>query len=52
MMLVVPFAIAFVEEQQILEQEREEKARMGLGDAVTPGVSSGGGAGGGQGRAL
>lgn len=40
-MLMVPFAIAFVEEQQIVEQEKEIKAREGLGESLTPGVGTG-----------
>lgn len=47
-MLMVPFAIAFVEEQQIVEQEREMKAREGLAEGVTPGVGMSGAAGGGR----
>ena len=42
-MLVVPFAIALVEEQQILEQEKEMKAREGAGEILTPGVGTGAG---------
>lgn len=58
MMLMVPFAIAFVEEQQIVEQEHEMKAREGLAEGLTPGVAAagmaggGGAAGGGRGMAL
>ena len=37
-MLMVPFAIAFVEEQQIVEQEKELKAQEGLREGLTPGV--------------
>lgn len=40
-MLMVPFAMALVEEQQIVEQEKMEKAREGAGDVLTPGVGSG-----------
>lgn len=35
-MLMVPFAIALVEEQQIVEQEKEFKAREGASDILTP----------------
>ena len=42
-MLLVPFAIAFVEEQAIVEQERAEKGRDQLAEGVTPGVGAGGG---------
>jgi len=41
MMVMVPFAIALVEEQQIMEQEKEMKAREGLGESLTPGVETG-----------
>lgn len=37
-MLVVPFAIAVVDESQIVEQEKEMKAREGAGEILTPGV--------------
>ncbi|KAL9130452.1 MAG: hypothetical protein Q9217_001375 [Psora testacea] len=39
LMLMVPFAIAFVEEQQIVEQERELKAQEGLREGLTPDVA-------------
>lgn len=48
LMMMVPFAIAFVEEQQIVEQEREMKAREGLAEGMTPGVGMAGQAGGGR----
>ncbi|KAK3166776.1 hypothetical protein OEA41_009901 [Lepraria neglecta] len=41
LMLMVPFAIALVEEQQIVEQEKEIKAREGAGEILTPGVGTG-----------
>lgn len=41
MMLMVPFAIALVEEQQIVEQEKEMKMREGVGEVLTPGVGAG-----------
>ena len=41
LMLMVPFAIAVVEEQQIIEQEKEIKAREGVGEVLTPGVGAG-----------
>lgn len=41
-MLMVPFAIALVEEQQIVEQEKEYKAREGASDILTPGASGSG----------
>ncbi|KAK0508028.1 hypothetical protein JMJ35_009917 [Cladonia borealis] len=47
LMLVVPFAIALVEEQQFVEQEKEMRAREGAGEILTPGVGTGAG-----GRAL
>lgn len=34
-MMAVPFAMCALEEQQFLEQEREEKARMGAGEVLT-----------------
>lgn len=40
-MLSVPFAIALVEEQQIVEQEKEFKAQESAREALTPGVSTG-----------
>ncbi len=42
LMLMVPFAIALVDEQQIVEQEKEMKAREGAGEILTPGVAPGG----------
>lgn len=50
-MLMVPFAIAVVEEQQIVEQEKEIKARESQGAVLAPGVESKVD-GGGVGRAL
>ena len=44
LMIGVPWALAFVEEQQVLEMEREQKAREGAGE-VSLGVSSGSGEG-------
>lgn len=46
---MVPFALAVSEEQAIVEQEREMKAREGLGEGLTPGVGTGTG---GVGKAL
>jgi hypothetical protein len=40
-MLMVPFAIALVEEQAFVEQEKEMKAREGAGEILTPGVVTG-----------
>ncbi|CAF9934072.1 MAG: mitochondrial import receptor protein [Alectoria fallacina] len=48
-MLSVPFAVCVVEEQQIVEQEREVKAQEGAREVLVPGVSGGGGEGGGGG---
>ena len=48
-MLSVPFAVCVVEEQQIVEQERELKAQEGAREVLVPGVSGGAGAGGGSG---
>ena len=45
-MILVPFAMAYMEEQQYVEEERQMKARGELNDAVTPGLSSTGAAGG------
>ena len=48
-MLMVPFAMATVEEQQFVEQEKMEKAREGTSEIVMPG---GGGQGVGSVRGL
>ncbi|KAL2048306.1 hypothetical protein N7G274_000217 [Stereocaulon virgatum] len=40
LMLMVPFAIALVEEQAFVEQEKEMKAREGAGEILTPGVGT------------
>ncbi len=37
-MLMVPFAIALVEEQAIVEQEKELRAQEGQREALAPGV--------------
>jgi import receptor subunit TOM22 len=50
LMLSVPFAIALVEEQQIVEQEKEMKAQESAREVLTPGV--GGGAAAEKGRGL
>lgn len=39
-MLSVPFAIALVEEQQIVEQEKEMKAQESAREVLTPGVGA------------
>ncbi|MCJ1274988.1 mitochondrial import receptor protein [Puttea exsequens] len=49
LMLMVPFAMATVEEQQFVEQEKMEKAREGTSEIVMPG---GGGQGVGSVRGL
>lgn len=49
-MLSVPFAVCMVEEQQIVEQEREMKAQEGVREALVPGMGTGGGGGGGSGN--
>ena len=41
LLLMVPFALAFVEEQSIIEQEKEMKAQEGLREGLTPGVQGG-----------
>lgn len=48
-MLSVPFAVCMVEEQQIVEQEREMKAQEGVREALVPGMGTGGGSGSGSG---
>lgn len=49
-MLSVPFAVCMVEEQAIMEQEREMKAQEGAREALVPGMGTGaGGSGGGSG---
>ncbi|KAF6222321.1 hypothetical protein HO133_001407 [Letharia lupina] len=45
-MLSVPFAVCMVEEQQIMEQEREMKAQEGAREVLVPGVGAGPGAAG------
>lgn len=50
-MLSVPFAVCMVEEQQIMEQEREMKAQEGAREALVPGMGTGAG-GSGSGSAL
>lgn len=44
-MLSVPFAVCVVEEQQIVEQEREVKAQEGAREVLVPGVAGGSGSG-------
>lgn len=44
-MLSVPFAVCMVEEQQIVEQEREMKAQEGAREALVPGMGTGAGTG-------
>lgn len=41
LLLMVPFAFAFSEEQAIMEQEKEMKAQEGLREGLTPGVQGG-----------
>lgn len=45
-MLSVPFAVCAVEEQQIMEQERELKAQEGARETLVPGMGTGSGGGG------
>lgn len=45
-MLSVPYAVCVVEEQQIMEQEREMKAQESAREALVPGMGTGAGAGG------
>jgi len=45
LMLSVPFAIALVEEQQIVEQEKEMKAQESAREVLTPGVGAAAGVG-------
>lgn len=40
-MLTVPFAVCMVEEQQIVEQEKEFKAQEGAREALVPGMGTG-----------
>jgi len=42
LVVLVPFALAYTEEQAIVEQEREMKAREGGMEAISPGASMGG----------
>ncbi len=44
-MLAVPFAVCAVEEQQMMEQEREIKAQEGAREALVPGMGTGAGSG-------
>lgn len=40
LLLGVPFALAVVEEQQVMEMEREQKMREMGNEVLTPGVTS------------
>lgn len=42
-LVMVPYALAYVEEQQIMEQEKEMRAQERLQNEMTPGVGGGGG---------
>ncbi len=42
LVVLVPFALAYTEEQAIVEQEREIKAREGGVEAISPGAMVGG----------
>lgn len=44
-MMSVPFAVCAVEEQQIVEQEREMKAQEGAREVLVPGMGTGAGGG-------
>ncbi|KAG8530452.1 uncharacterized protein KY384_004954 [Bacidia gigantensis] len=41
LLVMVPFALAFLEEQQINEQEKEMKAQEAAREGVTPGLQAG-----------
>lgn len=40
LMVGIPWALAYLDEQQVLELEREQKARDSAGEVVTPGAST------------
>lgn len=48
-MVVLPYMMAVIEEQQIVEMEREQKAREMGSEIIAPGAGVGGGAGAGAG---
>lgn len=50
LMVGVPWAMAFVEEQQVMEMEREQRARESAGEVLAPGATTS--QAGTQGRAL
>lgn len=41
LLVMVPWAVAYVEEQAIVEQEREMKQREVMGEGVSPGAALG-----------
>ena len=41
MLVLIPFALAYVEEQGIVEQEKEMKAQEAAREGLTPGIAGG-----------